>query len=496
MHTQCNIREYAVEQLTQIWTENSEQRPWPARFLSALPLAIASSALRRSRAGRRRSRTTFRASQCTKLLSRFGDSARSQFTRCEVHDLRMQLRMARAWPMQRWLTGIFRCEQFLQSPVISSRLDEPSLQVCKMLTFNPGLQRIALWSAFSQQLRRAWTLHRGLTKVRRGQADVVCRLSWQTEYCEVVAVGGWHKWLHLFSVFSGQQTACQSPSTVTSFNLFRDAECNCCECQIRPPHTQTAALLQKPPCLSFYSLVSLQFHRMCGSVHLQMELQSHLKAGGYVPLLKARRVWHHKKRILCASRWLGYKPSLRIQCPLLRPHVFNQKGAANSQREHPREVYLPIRKRPRCHHGGARKQTVEDCARPVAHNPATPLSVTINVTERSSFECSASNPPSRKSRQVDCDDWEHPRSLTQSTHMVFLWDCISSFHDSPCTRDGATSKHGATVCWEPLRFPAHSSVPAQRCSFFVHLVDCGAQHERREGPCEDQFREPPTQRRS
>ena len=93
-----------------------------------------------------------------------GDSARSQFTRCEVHDLRMQLRMAlacpcnagevhdlrmqlrmaRAWPMQRWLTGIFRCEQLLQSPVIFTCLDEPSLQVCKMLTFNPGLERIAL----------------------------------------------------------------------------------------------------------------------------------------------------------------------------------------------------------------------------------------------------------------------------------------------------------------------------------------------------------------
>ena len=107
----------------------------------------------------------------------------------------------------------------------------------------------------------------------------------------------------------------QSRSTVTSFNLSRDPECNCCECQIEPPHTQTAALLQKPPCLSFSSISSDTSHsakasvhpRSCvasddGSVHLQMELQAHLKTGGYVPLLKARRVWHHMRRILSASR--------------------------------------------------------------------------------------------------------------------------------------------------------------------------------------------------
>ena len=73
-----------------------------------------------------------------------------------------------------------------------------------------------------------------------------------------------------------------------------------------------------------------------GLVHLQMEFEAHLKAGGYVPLLKARRMWQQKRRILCARRGLGCKPSLRTNA-----HCSARMSSTNKEhRIHSRSILV------------------------------------------------------------------------------------------------------------------------------------------------------------
>ena len=117
----------------------------------------------------------------------------------------------------------------------------------------------------------------------------------------------------------------------------------------------------------------------------------------------------------------------------------------------------------------------------MAHKPATLLSVTINVTERSAPP--ATHPHAKVARLTVTIGNIHDH-LHNPLTWFSCWIAYQVFTTAPA-REMVPRPN------MERRFPAHSSVPAQRCSFFVHLVDCGAQHERREGPCEDQFREPP-----
>ena len=75
--TRRNVREQAVLCLRVLW-------PLPVSHCIVAELAV--DVLGRA----------FRASQCSELLSSLGDSARSQHSRCEVHGLQVQLRMALA----------------------------------------------------------------------------------------------------------------------------------------------------------------------------------------------------------------------------------------------------------------------------------------------------------------------------------------------------------------------------------------------------------------
>ena len=207
---------------------------------------------------------------------------------------------------------------------------------------------------------------------------------------------------------------------------------NCCECQIRPPLSQTAAFVTKAAFLSFYTVASIQFHRTRHIPQRRLSIRnlvSHLAMDRstcrWSCKLTSRQVdmfvTPQKTHLLCQPMtWVQSKSPYPFA--VLRPHVFNPQSAAkvvsgcmlvtftSDSQAISSSITVLVNKRSKT-------------ARPVAHIPGDALQ---RDHQRDGAVVMLSAPPGNpaitaKVVRLTVTIENVPRSLERSTYMVFLW---------------------------------------------------------------------------